>query len=193
MDAPSQDAQVAGTIAFAGWAEANLSLAPLQPQKGNRLRAALEEESKTRGGTPQQILQERLPANVYRGWSERAPLAPLTKLRNTIADLVTADCARDTLSHHLGSDAQRRARQAIAQWDGLHSSLEAWKSREEVSRSLERLSQHSKLSTHEAEVLNLRRQGLTQEQISTRLGVSRYDVKTYEKRIRAKLRKIAQT
>jgi RNA polymerase sigma factor (sigma-70 family) len=153
----------------------------------SRLHTAL-----VRDGEPHHVLLERLPAHVYSAWHDKS-WSGLEELRNLIVKLLIADSGSATLSNHLCPESLRKAHQEIAQWGNITSALEEWSALQEVNQRLNAWAAQARLSPNEPEVLNLQRQGLTQPQISTELGISRDDVNTYERRIRTKLRKIVQT
>jgi hypothetical protein len=90
MEVPIPEVQTVGMLAFSGWVRTQLTLKPLPPKGGNRLRAALEEESKIQGGSPEHILLERLPTNTYRAWKEKQ-WKTHAELRTQIAYLVEHD------------------------------------------------------------------------------------------------------
>jgi DNA-binding CsgD family transcriptional regulator len=140
-----------------------------------------------RDGEPPQVLLERLPTTVYDAWRNDS-WGELVTFRHHVVNMLIEDGALADLRTHLSPKSLRKARQEIAQWGNISSALEEWRARQEVSQRLDELAAHAGLAGRAAEVFALQRQGLRQKQISTHLGISRDDVNTYEKRIRAKIR-----
>jgi RNA polymerase sigma factor (sigma-70 family) len=180
MESPSHEDRKRATIEVAGWAATQISL------RYPRLQKALSNE----GQTPFKRLLERLPTATYLGWHGHGR-EPRPSLRDRIIHELEQSKSASQLGDHLSPESLRKAHHEIRQWDRVSSALEDWQSCEEARRDLDRLSQRAGLSPREAEVLNLKRQGLTQEQIGGRLGITRGAVKKLEERAVQKMQDIA--
>jgi DNA-binding CsgD family transcriptional regulator len=188
MFLPDPEIQTAVLVQLSAWAATQITLKN-HPGGGNRLTEALLAEIRTRGEagqSPFSLLLKVLPTNVYQAFAK--PWGTLQELRNTIVALIQKDITGHTLQEHVSPESLHKAQQEIADWDTLTSSLAAWRAMEEVRQELDRVSQQAGLSPREAEVITLRRQGLTQKQIGIHLTVPRDQVKIHEKRATQKMR-----
>ena len=186
-------------MSIAGWARTQFTLkSGVKTRRGtvpNRLQYALLKQlaSLDNPMSVNTFLLELLPAAVLGAWHNHPQT--VAQLKADISyRLRLEDFVRNPKEHRPmeRSTLLRNTDHEIATWDRLTSRLRDWEAQEMVRHDFEALLRRALLSPREAEVMNLRRQRLTQQQISAHLAIPRDQVKTHENRALGKMRRIAR-